>query len=298
MTEILSVPYASPLYTNVSKYGGRFFSGNNIGMTIYFGDVMQNITKIDFSKMTNPDGGLATIRNTTSRIDGGFEVSIYTQNNVRIGYKKFDILRSATKSVSNLGSFTFTDAYVRKIVFRATVTGANVSFDVDKDTETTHFLMTQKRPYILSTDSITSNSIAFSWNGVSGKSYRLVERVENSFRNILDSSDIVLGSTSSSTSLTLTGLFPGTSMRVVLQESGNTWFDIAQKDVTTGQVDLVVDIGSTSASCSWDEVSSVSSYKVTCSSDSHDDSVVTSELEATFRNLIPNKEYDFDLFVL
>ena len=295
---ILSIPYMSSLFRNESQFGGRFYGGANAGTTMYFESDYVNITRIDFRGMTKPDStDIATIRNTTTRKDGFFEISIYNSNNEIIGYKKITLNRNSTKSITNLGYFDFTAATISKINWKATTSGANVSMDVDHEDETTHFTMTQTRNLVL-TQVVSGPSVDLSWNGTVGKNYRVVERIENSYRNIPDASDVVLDTISGGISTTLTGLVTGVPTRIVVQQLGTAWYDIQQADITVTGVSLTtVQVGSTFVKCSWDNYGNGSVYTLTVTSDSHSTSVTTSDLVAVVPNLLPSNSYTIELSV-
>ena len=295
---ILSIPFMSSLFRNESQFGGRFYGGANAGTTMYFESDYVNITRIDFRGMTKPDStDIATIRNTTTRRDGFFEISIYNSNNEIIGYKKITLNRNSTKSITNLGYFDFTASTISKINWKATTSGANVSMDVDHEDDTTHFTMTQTRNLVL-THVVSGSSVDLSWDGTVGKNYRVVERIENSYRNMPDASDVVLDTISGGISTTITGLVPDVTSRIVIQQLGTDWYDIQQADVTVTGVSLTtVQIGSTFVKCSWDNYGEGSVYTLTVTSDSHSTSVTTSDLEATVQNLLPSANYSLELSV-
>ena len=296
---VMSIPYMSSLFRNESQFGGRFHGGANVGTTMYFESDYTNVTRVDFRGMTKPDStDIATIRNTTTRKDGFFEISIYNPNSKRIGYKKITLNRSSTKSITNLGYFDFTAATIRRINWKATTSGANVSMDVDHETETTHFTMTQTRKLVL-TQVVSGPSVDLSWDGTVGKNYRVVERIENSYRNIPDASDVVLDTISGGISTTLTGLVADVPTRIVVQQLGGAWYDIQQADITVTGVSLTtVQVGSTFVKCSWDNYGDGSVYTLTVTSDSHSTSVTTTDLEATVQNLLPSNSYTIELSVV
>lgn len=296
---ILSIPFMSSLFRNESQFGGRFYGGANAGTTMYFESDYVNITRIDFRGMTKPDStDIATIRNTTTRKDGFFEISIYNSNNEIIGYKKITLNRNSTKSITNLGYFDFTASTISKINWKATTSGANVSMDVDHEDDTTHFTMTQTRNLVL-THVVSGSSVDLSWDGTVGKNYRVVERIENSYRNMPDASDVVLDTISGGISTTITGLVTGVSTRIVVQQFGTEWYDIQQADITVTGVSLTtVQVGSTFVKCSWDNYGDGSVYTLTVTSDSHSTSVTTTDLEATVQNLLPSNSYAIELSVV
>ena len=300
MTSVtMEVPYKSSILRDESRYGGRFFGGNGMGHILYFDNDYTNVTQIDLTNLNNISGNVTTIRNTTKYVDGGFEISIYNSNNVRIGYKKTILSKGVTKSVSpDLGVYNFTGETISYINWRATDSGANTVIDVDIETETSTFTMTQTRNLVL-THTVSGTSVDLSWNGTTNNTYRVVKRIENFERNMPVDSDIVLAEISGATSTTISGLTAASTSRIVLQQLGTNWYDVQQEDITVDAIELeLVSSGSTFVTFKWGSNGEGSVYTLVATSDAGSSSVTTTDIEATIQNLSPSVQYSFELSVV
>ena len=220
--------------TTVSTYPWHHFldntgtwhmgNGLNFGVekTFTFPDTLTNVSSVDFTGMKRSNGSAVSFRNTTRQVNGGFSIYVYDDGDNVIGQSVLSINANQTKFSSNFSEITLpSGSNVKKIAFFAFKQGAHISVEHDSTSE---FEITHERSTEIT--GVTPYSTAVRLNSSkTGSSYRIVQRVENSYRKIADDADIVLLENVQSDNI-VKGLTPGELQTLVLQEHGNAWYDL------------------------------------------------------------------------
>ena len=265
---------------------GTFMKGAR-QKTFTFADSVTNVSNVNFTGMKTSSGGNITARNTTSRINGGFSVRVYDDSGSIIAEKSMAVNKSTTKNISLVGNINLpSNSTVKSIAFRATTDNANIVVNHDSTSE---FKLTYTRT---SSISFTPYSSASGWISTeSGSSFRIVQRVDNAYRKIANSTDVVV--LNSLESSIIHGLTPGTSYVLVLQKFGNEWFDIAQNTVTTNQTGITdISSGSSYMTVTWEEDFPGALYTLTATSPEGSYlTAQTTELSSTITGLTQGTNY-------
>lgn len=288
MTETVTVSYPWRNGDWLSGYSS-FHVAESV-KTFTFADAVTNVSHIDFTGMKRSNGGNVTVRNTTRYVNGKFSIRVYDQDSVLIGTRTITVNKSVTINISLVGTIMLpTNSTVKSIVFIPIVSGAHMYINHD---ETSEFNLTYTRPKI--DLYLTPFSTAVNWSSTkSGQSYRIVSRVTNTHRGIANSSDVVVLDSLEDGPM-IYGLLPGTSYLLVLQESGNEWFDVSSSNyVTTSEMNIIeTHSGSRNITALWEEDYPGALYTLTAtSSDGSSMSIETTELTSTITGLYPDTEY-------
>ena len=263
---------------------GTFMKGAR-QKTFTFADSVTNVSNVNFTGMKTSSGGNITARNTTSRINGGFSIRVYDDSGSIIAENSMAVNKSTTKNISTVGNIVLpNNSTVKSIAFRATTNNANIVVNHDSTSE---FKLTYTRT---SSISFTPYSSAAGWiSNESGSSFRIVQRVNNAYRKIANSTDVVLLKNDS----LVYGLTPGTSYVLVLQKFGNEWFDIAQNTVTTNQTGITdISSGSSYMTVTWEEDFPGALYTLTATSPEGSYlTAQTTELSSTITGLTQGTNY-------
>ena len=212
---------------------GTWHKGNGLSFgvekTFTFPDILTNVSSVDFTGMKRSNGSSVTFRNTTRQVNGGFSIYVYDDGDNVIGESTISINASQTKFSSNFSEITLpSGSNVKRIIFFSFKQGAHVSVEHDSTSE---FELTHERSTEIT--GITPYSTAVGFNSSkTGSSYRIVQRVENSYRKIADDADIILLENVQSDNI-IKGLTPGEPYILVLQELGNAWYDLDEVNFTT-----------------------------------------------------------------
>lgn len=265
------------------------FIGGNKSKLITFPDALPNITGIDFTDTVDADGDSVIIRNTTKTKDGEFSVYVLDSSGETVVQKTIDVDRigktNNIRRINEIGKLTFSSSTVKYIKFTSEVNNANIRFWVDDDSE---FKMFQQRSLL----TLIPGTTTVSWSSPETGDLRMVQRVENSYRNIADDSDVVVTSTDS----TIQNLEPNHSYTFVLQKNGTEWYDIAGNTVVTKQVSISLDSwGTRHLSVSWDEYYAGATYALSAISSTSSKTIETNETSATIRELEPGTSYTIQL---
>jgi len=278
-----------PWFQWISSTGGFHGAGAGKQKTFTFPDTISNVSSIDFSGMTTSNGSSISIRNTTSQVDGSFTATVYDENGNAIGASTVSVKKSSTVKMNTLSKITLpSNSSVKTITFYSTTRNAHMSLSTDATSE---FKITYERESDLI--SFTPYSSAADWiSSKSGSNFRIVQRVDNAYRKIANSSDVVVLDSLQFGEL-IHGLVPGETYLLVLQQKVNEWFDIDQDTITTKEISITnVSMRSSTITAEWEEDYPGALYSLIATSPTGSSlSTQTTDLSATVTGLSPGTNY-------
>jgi len=273
----------------VDSLGSFHGAGSGKQKTFTFPDTITGVSSVDFSGMKTSNGSSVTIRNTTSKVNGTFTVTVYDENSNAIGASVVNVNKSSTVNMSTLSKITLpSNSSVKKITFYSSTRNAHTSVNTD-DSSVFELVYTRT-----SSISFTPYSSAVGWiSNESGSSFRIVQRVDYAYRKIANISDVVL-LTNLQTGSLVHGLLPGETYLLALQQFGSEWFDIAQNTVTTNQTGITdINFGSSTMTVTWEEDFPGALYTLTATNpEGSSKTVQTTELSSTITGLTPGTNYE------
>jgi len=219
----------------VSSYG---FTGQTQRWLITFPDAIENVESVDFTGMGS-GGNLATLRNTTENYNGTFSLRIRDASDSVIASGSLYITAGSTRSISEMGIIDIGGLTVKSILAHRT---DNANFSWNNVDETSEYIINVIRPTEIVVSNLQASIVTLDWSvstnsNSDGNTYRVVNRVEHTERNIANDNDVVLQNVGTGSSVTLTGLSASTAYVLALQVFGTEWFDVSQVSITTAAED-------------------------------------------------------------